>query len=354
MSEKDKEIRPEEELEQENEVTEAKDEQNQEPELSMQPIDREDDEEDEEARSQSSYVSAEQTKKPMSPAVPWTIAGLLAAALIALILVANPFEKEEAVATVNGEAISKDKLYDHMVSQNGTAALDELVTETLIHQEADKANLEATREDIDEELEVVKANFPSEEEFAAALEQYGMTQESLERQIVMQVLLRKLVAPQVDVTEEEVKSEFDTQKQQFTEPEQIRASHILVESEAKAKELLEQIRGGADFAQLAKENSTDGSAAQGGDLSYFGRGDMVPEFEEAAFALKKDEVSDVVKSQFGYHIIKVTDVPKDWTFEGKKEELEKQLRDAEVNTLIPEWVEKARADADIESKLEKA
>lgn len=103
---------------------------------------------------------------------------------------------------------------------------------------------------------------------------------------------------------------------QFTTPEQVRASHILLKTadkddaqvKAKAEALLKQAKSGADFAALAKKNSEDeGSAAQGGDLDYFGRGRMAKEFEDAAFSLAPGQISDLVKTQFGYHIIKVTD-----------------------------------------------
>ncbi|MCL5092861.1 MAG: peptidyl-prolyl cis-trans isomerase [Candidatus Marsarchaeota archaeon] len=86
--------------------------------------------------------------------------------------------------------------------------------------------------------------------------------------------------------------------------DKIRCAHILVEKESKAKEILDRINKGESFSKLAEENSLDGSRKKGGDLGYFGRGVMVKEFEDAAFKLNKGEVSGVVKTQFGYHIIK--------------------------------------------------
>jgi parvulin-like peptidyl-prolyl isomerase len=89
--------------------------------------------------------------------------------------------------------------------------------------------------------------------------------------------------------------------------DKIKCSHILVEKESVAKEILEKIKNGEDFSKLAMEYSKDGSRRRGGDLGYFGRGMMVKEFENAAFKLKKGEVSGIIKTQFGYHIIKRTE-----------------------------------------------
>lgn len=125
------------------------------------------------------------------------------------------------------------------------------------------------------------------------------------------------VRQRVTVPEAELEAFYAQNKAQYTTPGQVRASHILLQTEgkddaavkARAEGLLARARAGEDFAALAKANSEDqGSAQNGGDLDYFGRGRMVPEFEQAAFALKPGEISELVKSQFGYHIIKVADV----------------------------------------------
>ena len=120
----------------------------------------------------------------------------------------------------------------------------------------------------------------------------------------------------VTVTPADVQNFYNENIQQYQTPEQVRASHILLKTEGKdeaavkkaAEDLLAQVKGGADFAQLATKHSEDeGSAKNGGDLDYFGRGRMVPEFEQAAFAMQPGQVSDLVKTQYGFHIIKVVD-----------------------------------------------
>ncbi len=124
------------------------------------------------------------------------------------------------------------------------------------------------------------------------------------------------VRERVQVPPADIQAFYDQNKAQYSTEGRVRASHILLKTEgkdeaavrAKAEELLKQARGGADFAALAKANSEDeGSAVNGGDLNYFGRGQMVPEFEQAAFSLKSGDISDLVKTTFGFHIIKVVD-----------------------------------------------
>ncbi len=120
----------------------------------------------------------------------------------------------------------------------------------------------------------------------------------------------------VVVTDADLQRQYNETIQQFTTPEQVRASHILLKTEgkddaavkARAEEVLKQVRSGADFAALAKQYSEDESnASNGGDLDFFGRGRMVPEFDAAAFLMEVGQISDLVKTQFGYHIIKLTD-----------------------------------------------
>jgi peptidyl-prolyl cis-trans isomerase D len=129
--------------------------------------------------------------------------------------------------------------------------------------------------------------------------------------IDVEALRAKTIVPAADI-----EREYNNNSEQYTTPEQVRASHILLKTEgkddaamkAKAEELLKQARGGADFAELARKNSEDeASAKNGGDLDYFGRGRMVPEFDTVAFAMQPNQISDLVKTQYGYHIIKVAD-----------------------------------------------
>ena len=137
-----------------------------------------------------------------------------------------------------------------------------------------------------------------------------------QRKIRYLLLDREQARQKVVVPPSDIQRYYNDNIQQYQTPEQVRASHILLETAGKndadvkkrAEEILKQVKSGADFAELAKKVSEDkGSAANGGDLDYFGRGRMVPEFEQAAFSMPPGQISDLVKSQFGYHIIKVVD-----------------------------------------------
>jgi peptidyl-prolyl cis-trans isomerase C len=138
--------------------------------------------------------------------------------------------------------------------------------------------------------------------------------------ILAQEYVMKEIEKKINVTDDEVKAYFEKNKAEFSEPESVKASHILVkvpqdadekawkDAEAKIKDIKKKLDGGADFAKLAQEMSDDpGSKAKGGDLGFFSKGRMVPEFEAAAFALKPGEVSQPVKTPFGYHLIKVVE-----------------------------------------------
>ncbi len=130
--------------------------------------------------------------------------------------------------------------------------------------------------------------------------------EDLKKRVVVEAFLKKKVESESKVSDEDLKKFYEQNKDKFKADEQIKASHILVKGEKEAKDVLAQIKAGGNFEELAKKNSVDSSASKGGDLGWFGKGTMVPAFEKAALALKDGQVSDVVKSDFGFHIIKLT------------------------------------------------
>ncbi len=147
--------------------------------------------------------------------------------------------------------------------------------------------------------DAIESNIENEAEFKEELEK-------LKENLLSQFAIKRVI-DSISVSDEEALAFYNEHPEYFQAPEQIRASHILVDDETKANELYEEIQKDGDFALIAADNSSCPSAAAGGDLNFFTKGQMVPEFEEAAFALSVGEVSKPVKTQFGYHIIKLTD-----------------------------------------------
>ncbi|MBW4055450.1 MAG: peptidylprolyl isomerase [Proteobacteria bacterium] len=130
--------------------------------------------------------------------------------------------------------------------------------------------------------------------------------QDLKKRLIVESFLKKKVETEAKVSDEDLKKFYEQNKDKFKSGEQIRASHILVKTEKEAQDILAKLKAGAKFDELAKKYSVDSSAAKGGDLGWFGKGSMVPAFEKAALALKEGQVSGIVKSDFGYHIIKLT------------------------------------------------
>lgn len=287
----------------------------------------------------------------------WMIASIVLAAALIIVLIKPPFQKDNdktAVATVNGTDITKAQLYDKLVEAGGESTLQNLITTTLVDQEAKKANVTVTDEDINAEIEDLKTQFGGEEALNNALAQSSMTLDDLKKQMPLQVEIRKILEPKVTVTDEEISTYYNENKASLNQEEEVRASHILVATKEEADSIVKQLKEGADFAALAKEKSTDtGSKENGGDLDFFKRADMVAEFSDAAFKLKVGETSGAVKSDYGYHIIKVTDrkEAKEYTLEEKKEEIKKTLTSQKVSEMSSTWLSDLTTNAKITNSL---
>ncbi|WP_308637820.1 peptidylprolyl isomerase [Paenibacillus silvisoli] len=261
----------------------------------------------------------------------------------------------EAVGSVNGVTITKNQLYDTMIAVGGQQTLNNLIQDELVLQEAKKKGIVISDKDAEAEIANIKKRFPSESEFQTALQQANMTLEDLKKQIPAQLRIRKLAEQRVKVTDEEVKQYFEANRANFDQPAQVKASHILVATKAEADAIMKQLKAGADFAKLAKEKSEDtGSKDAGGNLGFFGKGVMVAEFEEAAFSIKAGELGGPIQTQFGYHIIKVTDrkEAKAAKLEEEKEAIREQLMDQKVSELSPALLEELKAKAKITNTLQ--
>ncbi len=291
-----------------------------------------------------------------------------------------PAQLPDVLAKVNGEDVKKsdfDMLVRDMELGQGPipaerrdeilrGTLDRLITYTLLSQEAKSRKVVATDSEVEERLKQMQQQFPNEEAFKKALADRNMTIERLRSDTRNDLVISKMMDAEVSTTpgasDAEAKEFYEKNPDKFKQPEQVRASHILIRVDenadaaakqkalAKIQALLKRAKAGEDFAALAKANSQDGSAAQGGDLSYFGRGQMVPAFDEAAFKLKPGEISDVVTTQFGYHIIKVTDhkdastVPLEQVSDRVKQFLSGQKKQEKADQFITSLKEKSKIE----------
>jgi peptidyl-prolyl cis-trans isomerase C len=241
------------------------------------------------------------------------------------------------------EELIVTQLLDGKVKENNIIVTEE---EVLLHLEKAAAQQNLSLSDIKEMMEARGQSFDE-------------AKQRIKKGMTYQKLMEAQWAGKINVTEDDAKKYYSENAKQL---EQVRASHILItpaasdpnadpnqakaKAKAKAEDLLKQIKDGADFAELAKTNSDCPSSKQGGDLNFFGRGQMAPAFEEAAFALKTGQVSDVVETQFGYHIIKVTDRKND-TFEKAKDDCMNLLTQPKRAELAEEYVASLKANANI-------
>lgn len=264
-------------------------------------------------------------------------------------------KEDDAAATVNGEKISRDELHERLVDQYGQELLDSLITEKVIDQEAKKENVKVTQEEIDEEKAIYAESYGGEDALKQTLESSGLSMADFEEDIESYLATKKLLEPRIEISEEDMKAYFDENKDSFAQEEQVSASHILVEDEKTAKEVIEKLNDGGDFAELAAEYSTDESNKDaGGDLGFFGKGDMVEEFEEVAFSLEPGKISDPVKTEYGYHVIKVAEKQeaKEAAYEDVKEEVKNTLFETEMQTEYTAWLEEKFEEYEIKNYLE--
>lgn len=285
--------------------------------------------------------------------VQFTIGGIIL--VVVALVVGLGFSKQETIASIDGEKITKDELYDVLVGQYGATTLSALIDNKIIEMEADKEKITVSAKEIEDEYNAYVDSYGGEEALSAALKQSGISEDDLKVDIENYFKLEKLLEPRVEITEEELKTYFDENKESFVELEQVEASHILVEDEATATEVAEKLASGGDFADLAAEYSTDtANAESGGELGYFAKGDMVEEFENTAFSMEVGTISDPVKTDYGYHIIKVTDKKeaKEAVFEEHKEEINEILFNEKIQSEYTTWLAEKKEEYKIKNTLE--
>ena len=311
---------------------------------------------------------------------------------------AKPVEITKPATAAKPDAVTKNSPNDTIVKVNGTiitraemdramkvlsaqnqmgqpnpasksaqdTVIEQLISAELLFQAGTKLGVADLDKQVADKAALGKAKFKTDAEYENALKSAGLTPKTLEellrKDIVINNLVVKEIAPKVTVSDADAKKFYDENIDKFKQPEQIKASHILckvepkasAEDKKKAREkaaaLLKEVKSGKDFAELAKTNSDCPSSKQGGDLGLFGKGQMVPAFESAAFALKPGAVSDVVETQFGYHIIKVTE-KKDGgaaKFDDVKDRIQEYLKNMKTQKGVLDYIAKLKEKAKIE------
>jgi foldase protein PrsA len=231
--------------------------------------------------------------------------------------------------------------------------LDSMIRDIIALQQAKKSDVFLKEGQLEEAIVQLESYHGGKDALDNYLKNQNMDKaqfdELLKEQLIINNLKEKRTSD-ITVSDNEVKKYYNDNKEMFklSSPE-IRASHILLENEEEAKKVLSQLKEGKDFAEMAKKHSTDNiTSAKGGDLGFFGKGQMVAEFEMAAFALKPGEMSDIVKSESGYHIIKVTGERSSLKLEDVetyiKNNLESSKKEEKFNKLLDEWQKQSKIE----------
>jgi peptidyl-prolyl cis-trans isomerase C len=316
------------------------------------------------------------------------IAAIFTCMLISLPTLAEEKKPADAkVAEVNGVVISQEQfdkeleIHLERVSRQGRQLSDDqlttlkkdvlegLIEREILFQESQKTGIKIQDQAVDEQLAAIKKRFPSEAEYNNALSKMNLSEAEVKTQVARGLAIRELIDQQItskiEITDEESKAFYDGNLQLFKQPEQVKASHILIKVDAAATDaqkaearkkinaVQQKLKDGGDFAELAKEYSEGPSNSRGGDLGYFKRGQMVKPFDDAVFAMQPDEVSDIVETRFGYHIIKVYDKKPEQTlaYADVKDQLNQQLKQEKVEKEATKYIDQLKKDAKIEKYL---
>ena len=278
---------------------------------------------------------AEQEEKPLSP-----------------LIVINDYEISKDEFLVEFEkSLQKDQPLTGIEREElQRSFLVQLIDRELIHGEARRLNIEITEADIDAALKAYRQDYTGAS-FETMLQERGVTlqgwRKELKESLIMEKLLEEAVYSTVEVTDTEVAAYYETNREEFDRPAQVRARQIVVADEAVGQEVLGLLRQGRPFAEVAKEYSLSPDAEQGGDLGFFARGEMPPEFDEVVFDLPVKRLSDLVKSEYGYHIFLVEEKRK--AVRLKKTEVADEIRaileSQKKEVVYLDWLQEMRARA---------
>lgn len=278
----------------------------------------------------------------------------------------SAFEKELG-ATMQRMATSGQPMDDKQKAQIKKKVLNDLINRHLLWQASKAKGIEADQAEIDKQMAQLKQRFPEAGKFQEVLDQMGLSEADLRQQMAEQMVIQEFVTQEIvdkiEIPEAEIKTYYEKNPEHFEQPEQMRASHILIKTDPKAEkaenqaaqdklaDIRKKLEKGEDFAELAKEYSEGPSSEKGGDLGFFSRGQMVKPFEEAAFALEPGEISEIVKTRFGYHLIKETGHKPAGTvsYDEAKERIKGYLKKQRIQKALDDYVKDLRDKAEIQT-----
>lgn len=276
------------------------------------------------------------------------LGGLLA---LAVFTFTSATRDPDVVLYINGEPLTKERFYQRLEQDAGEQVLSQLIAEMLVEQAERLEGAAVTQEEIEAELNAFIEGYSSQDEFLSDLERFGMTLDELKYEIRLSLIIEKLSRRGVTVTEDEVSAYFAENKALLDEPEEALVRHILVETEEEAAEIVQLLKDGADFAELARSRSIDTASAQrGGSIGYIQPDSpLVAPFKEAVFRLEAGQTSEPIRSEFGWHIIRVDErhEAREATLESSRERIREHLiyeKAKSVNEVIEELHQKANID----------
>lgn len=293
--------------------------------------------------------------------------------IIIILFAVSAYADDVVVAKVNGAAFTKKDLeaeVDRLIPQTTfhrnvpqekrkfyyDKAIEALVNRELQYQDALAKGMEIDKEKVNAQMEKMRKRFRSPEAYKAALEKEGITEEKMRAQVEKEVLVQAMNAKketEAQISEKDVKEYYEKNPSKFKQPDTVKLRLITATDEKKAQDILAKIKAGEDFGDTAYKMSEDPYRVKGGDIGYMHKGRMLPEIEEAAFKLKVGEVSDIVKAENAWFIIKLEDKKPEHmvAFEEIKGQLKKELEKNRIQELKEAWITDLRAKSKIEVLL---
>lgn len=261
-------------------------------------------------------------------------------------------EVDREIVKVNGVSIRQSEVMDRLWKRYGPATLDEMIDEMLLRQEAAARKIKADPAEVERKLVRLKKQFNDNLAFEQQLAEAGTTLAKLKADIAEQLVFNELIAGlrKLSVKDDEVKKAFDLHKERLAAPAAVHLKHILVKTEAEAKDVIAQVKGGADFGKLAAEKSLAPTGKlKGGDYGFVSKGMLPPDVEELAFSMKAGELR-ILPSAKGFHVFQAaaTRASQPAKFSEVREDLKDMLLSEKIKAVLPDYLQELRRKADIQ------